>query len=240
MNMIVMAILLVAVYFTSLLAIIVFRNKINTKIGNIFFAVLDALVFLAFHYSRYLSGSFNNFLTLDNISPFTFTVIPFTLLMHDKAKDWYFCAIAFLTAGMFGAMLVSPNYAYLFYYRMDATLNYTLDALCHLVCSLFGAYLVITRQVRPTLKNFGKSVIVMHAILTTMVILNALFHTRFFGMNPYENYSIYMFDFFGNFPATLIAFYLAIVVVLFLGLGLTWILSTITDKIDNYEEEKAS
>ena len=158
------------------------------------------------------------FMTFDNISPFTFTLIPFIWLLKDKVKDYAFCAIAFLHFGMLCATMVSPEQAYLFNFTAEADMIYTADAFCHMITSLFGIYLVLTKQVKPCFKSWLKSLIFMYSVITFGVLLNVAFHRSYFGMNPYGNYSIYFLDVFHNFGTTLLVYYLGVLVVLTFGM----------------------
>ena len=160
----------------------------------------------------------DGFETLGNISPMIFTSIPLTIFMKDKVKEYVFAAIAFLWTGMFLALFISPEYTYLFSYKTDANLLYTGEALCHMLTSLFGIYLILTKQVQITVKNWVKSLVFMYSVIGFGVFLNYFFHRDNFGMNPYGGYSIYFLDLFGTFEATLIAYLLGVLVVLTIGM----------------------
>lgn len=218
MNMITMLGLLTIVYFCSLLLICLYKEHINVKIGNLIFAIVDVLFFFAWNYAAYQKGWLDEgYMTLGNISPFIFTLIPFTYLLKDKVKEFAFSAIAFLWMGMFIAMYVSPEYAYLFGFNHEANFLYTSEAVCHMITSLFGIYLIITGQVRIDVKNIVKSVVFMYSVIGFGVFLNFVFHKSHFGMDPYGDYSIYMIDIFGSFEATLLAYLLGVFLVLLLG-----------------------
>ena len=218
MNMITMLGLLTIVYFCSLLLICLYKDHINVKVGNLIFVILDVIFFFCWNYAAYHAGWLDEgFMTLGNISPFIFTVIPLTYMMNDKVKDFAFSAIAFLWLGMFIAMYVSPEYAYLFGFNHEANLLYTGEALCHMLSSLFGLYLIITGQVKVSVKSLLKSVVFMYSVIFFGVFLNFVFHKSHFGMDPYGNYTIYMIDIFGTFEATFIAYLLGVFLVLMLG-----------------------
>ncbi len=231
MNMITMLGLVLLVFFCSLLMICLYRDKINVKIGNLVFVVVDVIFFFCWNYASYQRGWLNDrFMTLDNISPFAFTLIPFTYIMRDKVKEFALSAIAFLSFGMFCAMLVSPEYAYLFGFNHEANFLYASEAVCHMICSLFGLYLVLTGQVKADVKHWLKSIVFMFCVITFGVSLNYIFHKNFFGMDPYGDYSIYMIDIFGSFEATLGAYYLGVFVVLTLGFQTGYLLEKYTRK----------
>ena len=65
-----------------------------------------------------------------------FTMFPLSFLMNKKIQHAYYCTAAFLSFGMFVAMLVSPQEAYLSNYKSDASILYVLDTLEHLTILL--------------------------------------------------------------------------------------------------------
>lgn len=218
MHIIQMVGLVFAIYFITLGFLIFYRHKINIRIGNLIFVIADIVFFFFWNYGTFLRGGLSTFMTLDNISPFTFTLIPFTYLLKDKIKDYAFCAIAFLNFGMLVAVLMSPEQAYLFKFMEDATLQYTAEALCHMLCALFGIYLILTDQVKTDFASWRKSLIFMYSVITFSVMLNFVFHKSFFGMDPYGGYSIYFLDIFENFFFTMLAYYLGVLIVLTVGM----------------------
>ena len=219
MNMLTMLAILTVVYFGTLLALCFFREQINIKVFNLIFVILDVFFFFLWNLAMYPKGKLDDgFETLENISPLMFTLIPLTYFMKGKVKDYCFSAIAFLSVGMLVAMYASPEYEYVFTFRREADFMYTSEALCHMLCSLFGAYLVLTNQVKPVFSSWIKSIVFMYSFITFGVILNFVFHKGFFGMDPYGDYSIYMIDIFGSFEATLVAYYIGVLLVLTIGM----------------------
>jgi hypothetical protein len=185
----------------------------------------------------------SGFVTLGNISPMIFTVIPLTLFMNEKTKQYAYSAIAFLWVGMFLALFISPEYAYIFDYHRQATALYTGEALCHMLAALFGIYLILTGQVKLNFQSWWRSIVFMYAVIFFGVFLNYFFHTRNFGMDPYGNYAIYFLNIFGSFEATLIAYLFGVLTVLTVGLEVGYLLERIiTPKIvmprPNLEEKE--
>ena len=225
MDMITMLAIITVVYFTALFFLCLYREEINIKIGNLIFVILDVIFFfcwmLAMHPKGWLDDGFE---TLENISPLMFTLIPLTYVMKGKVRDCCFSTIALLSAGMFVAIYVSPEYEYVVAFRREADFLYTSEAICHMICSLFGAYLVLTNQVKPNFSSWIKSIIFLYSIITYAVVLNFAFHKSFFGMDPYGDYSIYMIDIFGSFEATLVAFYIGVLLVLTIGMQIAALL----------------
>ena len=214
-----MVAIMVGCYFITLTLLCVYRDIINVKVANTVFMIVDLIFFLAWNYAAYLRGWLEDgYMTLENISPFIMTLIPFTALLSDRVRKYCDSAIAFLWLGMFLALLISPQHAYIFNYNIEASLIYTSEAACHLLASLYGAYLIISGQVKCDFKTWGKSIVCMYSVIGFGVILNYLFHTGNFGMNPYGGYTIYMVDVLGSFWATLVAYLLGVMFVLTIGM----------------------
>ena len=240
MDMMIMLAVLSFFYFVTLTLICLYRNKINLKYANAAFIIADVIFFFCWNLATFQRGGLKSFMTLDNISPMIFTAIPLTVFMGEKTKQHVFSAVAFLSVGMFIAMLVSPEHAYMFTFKREADLWYVSEAVCHMVCSLFGVYLVITKQVKADGKSLLKSAIFMYSVIGFGVFLNYVFHKSFFGMNPYGNYSIYMFDLFGSFEATLFAYLIGVFVVLLFGMQFGYGMEKLVSKIERHDAQKAT
>ncbi len=240
MNMIQMVGVMVLCYFVTLTIICLYHNHINKKVGNIIFITISIVFFFGWNYAAYQLGWLRDgFMTLDNISPFIMTLIPLTLFMSDKVKSYCNAAIAFLWLGMFLALSISPEHSYIFNYNHDATFIYATEASCHLIASLYGIYLIISGQVVCNFKTCLKSAICMYSVIGFGVMLNYLFHTSNFQMNPYGDYSIYMIDIFGSFGATLAAYLLGVLLVLILGMQAGYALNKMVSKIHIESLEKS-
>ena len=228
MHMIEMAGIVLFIYFFSIALICLYREKINVKIFNLVFVISNAVFFFCWNYGAYQHGWLDDgFMTFDNISPMMFTLTLLIYFMKDGVREYCFSAIACLSFGMFCAMLISPERAYLFEFTQEATFIYTAEVFCHMHASLFGIYLFMTRQVKADFKHWLQAVIFMLTLITFGVFLNFVFHKSFFGMNPYGSYGIYFIDIFHSFPLTLLAYYLGVVLVITvgwqLGLGLEYL-----------------
>ena len=227
-------------FFVTLSLMCFYRSKINVKLCNAIFIIADFLAYSAWNYAAYLKGWLKSgWMTLGNISPLMFTLILLTPFMKEKVKHYVHCAIAFLSTGMFLAMLISPEHDYIFNFNTEATFIYTTEAVAHLVCSLYGIYLVLSHQVKADFKSLLKGITCTLSIITLGVILNFIFHTDNFGMDPYGSASIYMLDIFGSFEATLIAYYFGVVLVHIVGMQSVYALDRLTAKFFDHENEKA-
>ena len=219
-------------FFVTLFLMCFYRDKINVRICNIIFILSDLVAYFCWTFAAYQKNWLNGgWLTLDNISPMTFTVILLLPFMNERVKDYALSAIAFLSVGMFFAMIISPEHDYIFNFNTEASFIYATEAVCHLICSLFGIYLVLTKQVKADFKHWLKSVVFVLSIVTIGVILNYVFHRTYFGMDPYGAPAIYMIDIFGSFLATIIAYYFGVVMVLTVGMQATYMLERATSKL---------
>ncbi|MBQ9070961.1 MAG: hypothetical protein IJY23_06430 [Clostridia bacterium] len=231
MNMQLMLGVATACYFISLLLICLYKHRINTKICNAVFIVADMIFFFCWNYAYAEKGWLDDgFMTLENISPFIFTVIPLTLFMNKKTKEFAFSAIAFLHLGMFLALFISPEYEVIFRMKTEATLAYAGEAICHMIASLFGLYLVLSGQVKADFSHWIKSIVFMLGTITFGVFLNLTLDTYCFNMNP-NKYSIYMINIFDSFEATMAAYYLGVFLVLTLGMQSAYAFNKLVDKL---------
>ncbi len=227
------------IFFVTLSMMCFYREKINVKLCNWLFIVADLLAYSAWTYSYYMKGWLRDgWLTLGNISPLMFTLILLTPFMKDGPKEYVHSAIAFLNVGMFIAMIVSPEHDYIFNFNTEATFAYTTEAVAHLVCSLFGIYLVLSHQVKADFKRLVKAVVLTLSIITIGVILNFVYHRSYFGMDPYGSAKIYMIDIFGSFWATLTAYYFGVVMVLIVGMQGVSMLDRFTSRFFDHEQSQ--
>ena len=225
-------------FFVTLSLMCFYRSKINVKVCNVIFIVADLIAYSCWNFASYQKGWLRDgWMTLGNISPLMFTMILLTPFMNEKVRDYAYSAIAALNVGMFLAMLISPEHDYIFNFNTEASFVYTSEALAHMVCSLYGIYLVLSHQVRADFKHWIKSIIFTLSIITFGVVLNFIYHKRFFGMDPYGNASIYMIDIFGSFEATLVAYYFGVVLVLTVGMQGVALLDRVTAKFFDHKSE---
>ncbi len=218
MNMMQMVGIMVALYVIALTALCIFRKSINVKVLNVMFIIVDLVFFIVWSYASYLRGWTDGFMMLDNISPFIMTMIPLSVFVKDGVREAFKSATAFLWVGMFVALIVSPQQAYIFSENTEASLAYSSEAACHLIASLYGIYLIITEQVQINLKSWRRALVFLYSAIGFGVVMNYIFHLDNFGMDPYGNYSIYMIDIFGSFWATFAAYLLGVLVVITLGM----------------------
>lgn len=233
MNMMQMVGIMVLCFFTSILALSFFHKYINVKLGNTIFIIADLIFFFAWNYAAFQRGWLESgFMTLGNISPFIMTLIPLTVLLSPKVREYCYATIAFLWLGMFVALMVSPEHAYIFSFNIEANFVYTAEAACHLIAAIYGFYLMISGQVKCNADNLKKALICMFSVIAFGVFLNLFFHTDNFGMDPYGGYSIYMIDIFGSFETTLLAYCLGVFLVLTIGMQTGYGIQRLVDKVN--------
>lgn len=124
-----------------------------------------------------------------NISPFMFTLSIFTLFLPKKINKFIFLVYSNLIVGM----LFSPILSDVYWISQNNIYHIlrTLDSFSHVMLSLFGIYLVLTKQVEVTKKSFFISLILMYSLVLVMIILNIIFNTEFFGLAFNGHHHIY-------------------------------------------------
>ena len=239
MNMQLMLGVGVACYFITLFFLCFYRDKLNIKLCTTVFIIVDMILYLLWNIAYAEKGMLKDgFMTLENISPFTFTVIPLTVFMNEKTKEYAYSAIAFLHLGLFLATLISPEYVVIFNYKTEATFAYATEAMCHVLAALFGLYLMLTGQVKPDFNHWIKAIVFLLGWISFGIFLNLVLDTYCFNLNP-NRYAIYMLDIFGSYEATVLAYYLGVIVVLTLGMQSGYGLCKLVDKIKgSYHSQK--
>ena len=219
MHMMYMLWILGFVFTVAMFLMCFFRERLKNPIVNPLLLIACAAFFFCWNYAAYeLRWLEDGFMTLENISPYICTVILFTPFLNKTVKDYAYCAIAYLSFGMFLAMFVSPGAEFLMNFEQNASFMHVSEGSCHLIMALYGYYLVLTDKVKINWKTFGKAVAFVYASVGFGVFLNWCFHLSNFGMDMYGNYSIYFLDIFGSFAATFVAYLVGILGTILLGM----------------------
>ena len=228
-------------YFITLFLMCYYRNKINVRVWNLCFFIANFVTFSAWNYGAYLYTNWLKYgwMTFGNISPMTFTIIILLPIFNERVREYAMSSIAFLNFGMFIAMLISPEYDYIFNFKTEATFMYATEAVCHLICSLFGIYLVFSKQIKADFEHWWKGLTFTLSLITLGVICNFVYHRDYFGMNPYGNAKIYMIDLFSGFWPTVIAYYFGIAIVMTVGLQIVYLLEKATAKFFEHEHAES-
>ena len=123
--------------------------------------------------------------------------------------------IALLSVGMF----LSPSIALIrngaIGYRFLP--HFLLDYLAHYVLSLWGVYIIYSKQVELKVKDslIAGSIIVVVALI--MMIVNVLFDTSFFGLSLNGKHNIYLTVLTDNSLLSALMYFSGLVVVMILG-----------------------
>lgn len=191
MQYIICLIILLLIYAVVILNMKRFKN---TKITNLVFVLITfccyiPIVFITLHNDGVHDWNFKNTLPTANVSPFMFATLPLYFILPKSIKKYYLTLISLLSVGMilsvaFGCIFnAARNYRFI--------PHFTLDFIAHMSLSLFGVYLVKSKQISLKLKEclIGGSIIVCAALI--MLVLNIIFNTSFFGLNLNGKHNIY-------------------------------------------------
>ena len=192
----------------------------STRIVNICFAAAVFLPYI-FHslyiYSQvgFYDWNFQNTLPVANVSPFMFTGMLYVLFLPKKLRKYVFLLISLLSVGMLASMVVNCASNALIHYKFHP--HFLLDYIAHVNLSLFGVYLVRSGQVELTKKACAVSGGMIYGIAFTMLILNLIFDTSFFGLSLRGKHSIYNAVVSNESIVSVIVYFAGVFVVLLLG-----------------------
>ena len=133
--------------------------------------------------------NFHNALPTANVSPFTFSLCLAAPFLPRAARRTVYSMIALLSFGMLAATILEG----LGYMLRDYTLYDTMafDMAAYLVLSLFGVYLVQSGQVTLRVREVIWGGLYIVVIALTMLVLNAVFGTAYFGLSFAGEHNIY-------------------------------------------------
>ena len=197
------------------------RIKIKEKYVNLIFSLTIFLSYLYCVIHIYNSvgandWNFLNTLPVANVSPFMYVLTFASLFFPKVIRKYVYSLISLLSLAMFFAGLLSC----VGYILRDYAFHFTiaLDAFVHVLLSLYGVYLVKSKQVDVSERNsmiISGSIIVGVAIL--MLILNLIFRTSFFGLSLYGDHNIYNFVLIDNGVASALVYFMGLSGLLFVG-----------------------
>ena len=203
--------------------ILVIHYMERIKTTRLFNALASIVIYSAYLYVVYrtyqLGGfddwNFQNTLPTANVSPFMFSLMPLTWILPFKVKRHLFLLIALLAPGM----LLSSVFGCIFNAMRDYRfhLHFLADYIAHFVLSLWGIYLVKSRQVRLCWRDcfISGSIIICSALL--MVGLNVIFDTAFFGLSLNGKHNIYNMVVVDNSLISAIIYFVGLIIVMILG-----------------------
>ena len=159
--------------------------------------------------------NFQNTLPVANASPFMFSLMPIIMILPKKVKKHFHLLISLLLVAMFLASVLgcinnaSINYKFHF--------HFILDYIAHIILSLYGIFLIRSKQVELTTKNCLISSSIILGTATVMLILNLIFDTSFFGLSLRGKHNIYNNILTDNSYVSALLYYLGAMLMLFLG-----------------------
>ena len=164
------------------------------RLVNIIASLSVYLMYLSLMYVVYSDVGFNdwnfqNTLPVANVSPFMFTSMLYLLFLPKKLRKSVFLLISLLSVGMLASMVVNCVSNALIHYKFHP--HFLLDYIAHVNLSLFGVYLVRSGQVELTKKACTVSGGMIYSVAFTMLILNLIFDTSFFGLSLRGKHRIY-------------------------------------------------
>ena len=148
-----------------------------------------ALVIIVYIDVGYKDWNFLNALPMANVSPFMFCTLIIYVFLPKKAKKVWSRLISLLSLGMIVAVVIGCISRAVINYKFH--FQFVLDYVSHLALSILGVYLVKSNQVDLKIKDclISGSLIVMTAL--SMLIINAIAGTAFFGLAFNDQYNIY-------------------------------------------------
>ena len=133
--------------------------------------------------------NFLNTLPVANVSPFMFSLVPVILLLPKNTKKYFLLLISLLSVGMFFSTAFNCFYYASIGYKFH--FHFVLDYISHVFLSLWGVYLIKSKQINLDRKSsFISSLIIVLSALV-MMFLNLIFDTAFFGLSLNGKHNIY-------------------------------------------------
>ena len=210
-------ILLLAIYISI---ICIMKNMKNTKIWNIIFvSIIFALyithVLIIYNNVGAKDWNFLNTLPIANISPFMFAISPIIILLPYKIRKYCFTLISLLFVGMLLSAVFNCLYNTIINYKFH--LHFVLDYISHITLSLWGIYLIKSKQIILNKKDSLISLIIILSIATLMLMLNLIFDTAFWGLSLNGKHNIYNVVLVNNSYLSAVLYYLGVTIVIILG-----------------------
>lgn len=200
--------------------VFLFRYFKNTFLTNLVFSLLTLVPYLCLMlivYSQVGGKDWNflNTLPTANVSPFMFSTCFIYLILPKKIKSYYFLLISLLTVGMLVAPIVNMIHFGAIDYKYHG--QFVLDYLSHFSLSLWGIYLIYSKQIELRIKKSLISGSIILGVAIIMLILNVIFDQSFFGLSLNGKHTIYNVKFVDNSYLSAVIYFAGLIVVLILG-----------------------
>ena len=188
-------VLTIAILLIAYVSVILLMGRIkNTRIANlVFFAGVFGCYVIYTLQVLFLSGYnsiyFHGVIATANISPFMFSIMPIIYFSRGKLRKHLFILISLLSVGM----LLSPTLNALTYAVKGYPFTFyaAWDYIAHLLLSLWGIYIVRSRQVKINVRDAILSALIIIGVAIFMLLMNLIHGTSFFGLALDGNHNIY-------------------------------------------------
>ena len=192
----------------------------NIKFFNLFFSAMVFIPYLLllcaiYKHSGLYHWNFQNALPVANVSPFMFSCVPLILILPERTKKVAHLLISLLSVGMFLSSTLGclqnafSNRSFVPFFLWDY--------LAHFSLSLFGVYLIKSKQVEPNRKDCLLSSLMIIGAASAMMVLNLIFDTSFFGLSLTGKHNIYNQVLVKNSVVSALLYYIGLILVLLLG-----------------------
>ena len=215
---------LCALYGASLFAMKYMKNEWLWNGVFVFFTCLCYGYLVAYFYFDVgvKDWNFLNTLPVANVSPFMFFFSPFILFSPKKIRGYLFALVSLLSVGMALSFIVGCVANAAVHYKIH--FHFIADCMAHILLSLWGIYLIKTKQTSISKKNCLIASAVIFGVALTMVGFNLVFDTAFFGLSLKGKHNIYNNVLVENSYLSAFVYFLGLGAVLFLGFALQKIL----------------
>lgn len=189
-------------YSISMLGLVAFYicvivNMKRMKHTRAYNYIFPAVIFLCYLYvviRVYVSvgfedWNFQNTLPVANVSPFMFALMLPIQVIPIKVRKHLYLLISLLSVGMLLSAVFGCIYNASIHYKFHA--HFLSDYFAHVLLSLWGVYLIKSRQVDLTKKNSLISASIIVGVALVMMLANVIFDTAFFGLSLNGKHSIY-------------------------------------------------
>ncbi len=194
-----------------------FNNQTITNIvfASVIFTTYIACVVIAYIKVGFNDWNFQNTLPVANVSPFMFFVCPLFLILPKSIKKYFGSLISLLAVGMILSPILSCVRCFVINYKFH--LSFALDYFNHIILSLWGVYLIQSGQTSIRIKDnlIGGAIIV--GVALTMILINVIFDTSFFGLSLNGKHSIYNVVLVSNSYLSALIYFTGLGVVLVIG-----------------------
>ena len=210
-------------------AVYLMKYMKNVEVWNWIFSSSVFVLYISLSLKVYFDvgfydWNFQNTLPVANVSPFMFSIVLIIQLLPEKIRKHFYLLISLLSVGMFLSAAFTCLYNAMRNYRFIP--HFMLDCLAHYLLSLWGIYLVRTKQVEIKRKNLLISSSIIVGVAFLMLILNLIFDTSFFGLSLNGKHNIYNLVIVESSLLSAVLYFIGLLFVLLMG----YVLSQIVNK----------